>query len=132
MERPLTGRVILLIEDEVLIAIDVREALENAGSTVVVARTLAAALVAVEDNSISAAIVDHALGDGDSSEICRRLKARNVPFVTYSGFTHLDGACTGAPHVSKPASSNVLVATITGLLASRPMPEGGSHDRAQS
>lgn len=121
MERPLTGRVILIIEDEVLIALDVQQAFEDAGATVVVTRTLAAALVAVEDNSISAAIVDHALGDGDSSEICQRLRELHVPFVTYSGFAHLDGACADATHVSKPASPSVLVATVTGLLASRPI-----------
>jgi DNA-binding response OmpR family regulator len=117
----LDGLVILVIEDEPLVALDVQQAFEDAGATVVVARTLAASLVAVEDNSISAAIVDHALGDGDSSEICQRLKERSVPFVIYSGFAHLDGACADAKHVNKPASPSVLVATVTGLLASRPV-----------
>ena len=129
MDRPLVGRVILVIEDEPIIALDIKDAFEDAGATVVVTRTLAAALVAVEDNSISAAIVDHALGDGDSSEICHRLTERNVPFVTYSGFAHLDGACAQAEHVNKPARPTVLVATITGLLASRPTSESASHDR---
>jgi DNA-binding response OmpR family regulator len=117
----LDGLVILVIEDEPLVALDVQQAFEDAGATVVVARTLAASLVAVEDNSISAAIVDHALGDGDSSEICERLKERSVPFIIYSGFAHLDGACADAKHVNKPASPSVLVATVTGLLASRPV-----------
>jgi DNA-binding response OmpR family regulator len=120
MERPLTGRVILVIEDEALIAIDIEQAFEDAGAKVIVARTLAKALVAVADNSISAAIVDHALGDDDSSEICQRLKARSVPFVTYSGFADLEGACADAKDVNKPASPSVLVTTVTGLLASRP------------
>ncbi len=121
MERQLVGRIILVIEDEPLIALDIRQAFEDAGATVVMARTLAAALVEAEDTSISAAIVDHALGDGDSSEICERLKERNVPFVTYSGFANVEGACAEADHVNKPASPSVLVATVTGLLASRPI-----------
>ena len=121
MERPLIGHVILIVEDEVLIALNVQQALEDAGATVIVTRTLAASLVAVEDPSLSAAIVDHALGDGDSSEICERLKQRNVPFVTYSGFTQLEGPCAEAEHVNKPASPAVLVSTLTGLLVgSRP------------
>jgi DNA-binding response OmpR family regulator len=86
-----------------------------------VARTLTAALFAVEDSSVCAAIVDHALGDGDSSEICERLKARSLLFVIYSGFAHLDGTCAEADHVSKPANPSVLVATVSGLLASRPV-----------
>ena len=121
MTSRLDGLVILVIEDEPLVALDVQQAFEDAGATVVVARTLAASLLAVEDNSVSAAIVDHALGDGDSSEICERLKERSVPFIIYSGFAHLDGACADAKHVNKPASPSVLVATVTGLLASRPV-----------
>jgi DNA-binding response OmpR family regulator len=117
----LDGLVILVIEDEPLVALDVQQAFEDAGATVVVARTLAAALIAVEDSSVSAAIVDHALGDGDSSEICERLKERSVPFIIYSGFAHLHGACADAKHVNKPASPSMLVATVTGLLASRPV-----------
>jgi DNA-binding response OmpR family regulator len=121
MERPLIGRFILVIEDEPLIALDIQQAFEDAGAKVVVTRTLATSLVAVEDNSICAAIVDHTLGDADSSEICEGLNERNVPFVTYSGFAHVDGACSEGAHVNKPASPSVLVATITGLLANRPI-----------
>ena len=121
MKRPLAGRVILVIEDEPLIALDIKQAFEDAGAKTMSARTLAAAMLAVEDPSLSAAIVDHALGDGDSSEICERLRERNVPFVTYSGFANLEGACAEGQHVSKPASPSVLVATVTGLLASRPI-----------
>jgi len=121
MERPLVGRVILVIEDEPLIALDIQDAFEDAGAKTITARTLASALSAVENPALSAAIVDHALGDNDSSELCERLTERAVPFVTYSGFAHRDGACAGAKHVNKPASPSVLVATVTGLLASRPI-----------
>lgn len=121
MQGPLAGRVILVVEDEPLIALDIQQAFQDAGASTMSARTLAAALLAVEDRSLSAAIVDHALGDGDSSEICERLKERDVPFVTYSGFANLDGACAEAEHVSKPASPSVLVATVKGLLAGRPI-----------
>jgi DNA-binding response OmpR family regulator len=129
MERPLTGRKILVIEDEPLIALDIRNAFEGAGATTVVTRTVAAALAAVEDNLVSAAIVDHVLGDGKSSEICEKLKKRKVPFVTYSGFAHLDGACAEAVHVSKPANPSVLVATITGLLTAGEHRRNDSHEQ---
>ena len=121
MQRLLAGRVILVIEDEPLIALDIQQAFEDEGARTILAATLTAALLAVEDPALSAAIVDHALGDGDSSEICERLKERDVPFVTYSGFANLDGACAEAEHVSKPASPSVLVATVKGLLAGRPI-----------
>ena len=121
LDRPLAGRVILVIEDEPLIAIDIQQAFEDAGAKTMTTRTLAAAMLAIEDPDLSAAIVDHALGDGDSSELCERLKERGVPFITYSGFANIDGPCAGAPHVNKPATPTVLVTTVTALLASRPI-----------
>jgi DNA-binding response OmpR family regulator len=121
MSGPLAGRVILVIEDEVLIALDIAQAFEAAGARTITTRTIAAALLAVEDPSLSAAIVDHALGDGDSSEICQRLTERNIPHMVYSGFRHVDGDCAEAPHVSKPASPVVIVATVTGLLKGQPI-----------
>ncbi len=60
MERPLAGRVILIIEDEPL-ALNISDAFQDEGAKTITARTLAAALVAVEDPALSAAIVDHAL-----------------------------------------------------------------------
>jgi len=117
MGRPLAGHVILIIEDEALIALDIQRAFEDAGAKTILVRSLTAALLAVEEPALSAAIVDHALGDGDSSELCRRLKEREVPFVTYSGFAHLHGACADVDHVEKPSSPSVLVTTVTGLLA---------------
>ena len=121
MERPLAGRVILIIEDEPLIALNISDAFQDEGAKTITTRTLAAALVAVEDPALSAAIVDHALGDGDSSELCERLKERKVPFVTYSGYVNPAGACAEAVHVNKPATPRVLVTTVKGLLAGWPV-----------
>jgi DNA-binding response OmpR family regulator len=120
MQRPLAGRVILVIEDEPLIAIDIKQTFEDAGARVIMASTIAAALVAVEEPGLSAAIVDHALGDGDSSEICDRMRERKVPFVTYSGFADLAGDGAHAV-ITKPTTPSVLLATIEGLLVGRPI-----------
>jgi hypothetical protein len=60
------------------------------------------------------------LGDGDSSKVCERMKERNIPFVTYSGYD-LDMEERGGVHVKKPASMFVLVATVKDLLVQRPI-----------
>jgi DNA-binding NtrC family response regulator len=121
MDRPLAGRSILIVEDEPLIAIQLSQVFEHAGARIVTRKTLQAALVAAEDADLSAAIIDHALGDGASTALCERLKERNIPFVTYSGYGDLDGACGAGPHIIKPADPQVLVTTVAGLLASRPI-----------
>ena len=47
--------------------------------------TLKEALVLVEHDGLSLAILDHALGDGDSTRLCERLRERGIPFLIYSG-----------------------------------------------
>ena len=116
MEASLMGRLILIAEDEPLIALEIMQGFEDAGARVVVVRTLTDALRAVEDPDLSAAILDHALSDGDTLAVCARLKERNIPSVTFSGYD-LAQDDRGGVHVKKPASMSVLVATVQGLLA---------------
>jgi DNA-binding response OmpR family regulator len=120
MDRPLVGRSILVVEDEPLIAMDVAQGLETAGASVSVARTLSDALNKVEAPGLSAAVLDHRLKDGDTSQICDRLDARNIPFVVYSGYAKLDGPCSEGKQVSKPVLPEELVVAVVGLLRDRP------------
>ena len=116
----LKGREILVVEDQPIIAMEIVQAFRDAGATVTTTMTLKHALLLVEHDSLAAAILDHDLGDGDSDQLCARLKERNIPFVIYSGFTQIRGACKGAPHINKPASGHVLVTTVEGLLKKKP------------
>ena len=118
MDRPLSGRLILVAEDEPLIALEITQSLEAAGARVIMARSVKDARIGVEDPGLSAAIMDHALSDGDSAEICARMKQRDIPYLTYSGYPPVSG-CDEGMHVLKPASSKVLVATVAGLLEQR-------------
>ena len=119
MDRPLGGCSILVVEDEPLIAMDVVQGLEAAGAAVSVARTLKDALDKVEAPELSAAVLDHRLRDGDSSQICERLDAKNIPFVIYSGYTKIDGACSEGKLVHKPVAPEELVTTVVNLLTAR-------------
>ena len=72
MEFPaLRGRSILVVEDEPLIGMDIRPHWK-AGAHVTAMTTVRHALILVEHDGLSAAIMDHALGDGDSTELCAR------------------------------------------------------------
>ena len=126
MEHSLSGQSILIIEDQALIALDIQQVLEEQGARTSTVRTVAAALLAIEDPAISAAIVDHALGNGDGSVLCQRLKDRRVPFVTYSGHANLEGACAGTRHLTKPTSESLLVSTLKDMLALRQNPNDSS------
>ena len=119
MHSKLAGRSILVVEDEPLIAMEIVDALKTAGAVVTTTFSFTQALILVEHDGLAAAILDHSLGDGDSSQLCARLKERDIPFVIYSGFSRIEGACAEAPLVKKPASPDVLIATVEGLLASK-------------
>jgi DNA-binding response OmpR family regulator len=116
----LAGCSILVCEDEPLIALDIANALSNAGARVVSAYSLADALTALEAEVPSAVILDHALSDGESSQLREYLKERNIPHVLYSGFPEEQvRAADKAVSLSKPASPDLLVTTVEGLLRSR-------------
>jgi DNA-binding response OmpR family regulator len=88
---------------------------------VVTVHSLANAMNAVEDEVPSAVILDHALSDGESSQLRECLKGRNIPYVLHSGYPEEhDGAADKAIHVSKPASPQHLVTTVEALAAQPP------------
>jgi DNA-binding response OmpR family regulator len=114
------GMLILVAEDEPLIAIDIADAFACAGASVALTSTLQEALIIAERDGLSAAVIDHILLDGDSSPLCERLKERTVPFVVYSGFVQTEGPCATAPQVTKPKSPELLVSLVVELLAAAP------------
>jgi DNA-binding response OmpR family regulator len=120
MNRPLAGHSVLVVEDEPLIAFDIEAALARAGARVLVSNDLRKAVALLEDDRVSAAIVDRKLRDGDSAQLCERLQNRGIPFVIYTGFGQTDEAWQRVPHVAKPANPEVLVTTVVGLLSSQP------------
>ena len=111
----LNGRSILIVEDETLIAMELVQAFRKVGAFTTT-NTLKQALILVEHDGLAVAILDHVLGDGDSTRLCERLTERGIPFVIYSGFNEVEGACKAGPLVAKPATGEVLVATAEGLL----------------
>ena len=71
MQRPsLEGRSILIVEDQPLIVMDITQEFEATGAALTTTNTLKHALILVEHDGLSGAILDHALPDGDSSELC--------------------------------------------------------------
>jgi CheY-like chemotaxis protein len=119
MARPsLEGRSILVVEDEPLIVMDITQQFEVTGAALTTTNTLKHALILVEHDGLAGAILDHALPDGDSSQLCARLKGRGIPFMIYSGFKTVGGACADALHIAKPAPDGALVAAMEGLIMS--------------
>ena len=76
MDRNLTGRCILIVEDEPLVVLDIAHAFKGAGADVLTAATLREGHHLAEHPRLSAAIIDFGLGDANSGALCARLDAR--------------------------------------------------------
>jgi CheY-like chemotaxis protein len=117
--RRLAGRLILLVEDEPLVALDVETALRGAGANVLSAGYVESGLYTTEHPDVSAAVVDLRLGrTGDGTTICRRLRQLGVPFVVYTGYPAVlvTSEWPDVPVISKPADAKQIVDSLVRLI----------------
>ncbi len=114
--RPL----VLVLEDEALIGLNLRDDLQDAGYRVEGPfTTCTAALEWLETATPDTAILDAALKDGPCREIALELTRREVPFLIYSGYHEDRLLLAEFPHVTwieKPAPSSVLIEACQQLL----------------
>ena len=115
-----TGRRILVVEDEPLIALEVAHVLTEARFEVVgPTRDVAGALSLLDRGGCDAAVLDINLGHETSERVAIELARRRTPFVTLSGYSRAQQGSSfdGAPALAKPLKPELLVATITRCLA---------------
>jgi len=116
MTDALAGRSILVVEDEVLITLDLRRCLENAGAHVFAATQLAHGILLAGHSDLSGAVLDYRLGSDTATPICLRLEERGIPFVFYSAYDTTRERWPNAPRVPKPAPDADLVTAVARML----------------
>jgi len=114
----LSRKLVLLVEDEPLIALDIEHHLRKSGARVVAAATLDAAWSIANHPYLSAAIVDLCLGAQSAVPICRRLADRNVPFVVHTGYDAdtIEREWPTTPIMRKPANPSDVVHALAAAL----------------
>ncbi|MFO6463491.1 response regulator [Jannaschia sp. KMU-145] len=119
----LTGRKILLVEDEAFIAMDLEHQLTDQGAIVVgPVATLRKAEDAARHAEIDAAILDIMLGRDEVFPAADILRDRGVPFLFHSAHAELDRierAYPGVGLVQKPGGPNELMRRLAALLDAR-------------
>lgn len=118
MNRPLEHVRILLVEDDPIIALDLRETLEAAGAAVIgPAPDAASALTMLQDRTFDAAVLDHLIVGGDSVPVADELARRGVRFLFHTSHRgQLPQKFPGAPVIDKPSRPGELVAAIKALV----------------
>lgn len=109
------ARSVLVVEDEVLIAIDLEATLSDAGWTVIgPAGTLAQARDLVARGTPDIACLDLNLGRETSDDLAREFLARGVPVVFISGrdARALPEDLRAVPILGKPVDTSLLLRTL--------------------
>ena len=117
----LRGRRVMIVEDEMLVAMELESLLENQGCDVVgPAPTVQRALALLDRERPDAAILDLNLDGQTAIPVAAALNARGIPFLLASGYGNaqsLQPELEGAPRVDKPVSRDRLVRTLARILA---------------
>lgn len=111
----LTGRCILVVEDESLIAMLVEDALTDAGAEVLgPAATVEEALALFEGRKPDAAVLDINLAGQVSTPVADLLADQGIPFVVATGYgaAGLPERHRGVPVLAKPYDPQELVAAL--------------------
>ena len=109
---------ILVVEDSVLVAMAIEDALETRGFAVMVASTLAGARELVKQRKPTAALLDLQLPDGNSLDLALELHKLGCAVAISSGFERnsIPEGYEFAAQFHKPVSSDIL-AEWAGLIA---------------
>jgi DNA-binding response OmpR family regulator len=129
----LRGQRILVVEDEPLIALELKVVLDDDGAKVVGPVSDLAESLRLARTPLSAALLDVRLGPQTAAPLAQLLHEQGVPFAFYTGQTETDSVrrqWPAAPAVAKPSPGRVLVAVGEGLCrSSKPGAAQAGDDR---
>jgi CheY-like chemotaxis protein len=107
---------VLLVEDNVIVALDTEETLKRLGVGVVItASSVSQALAAIEQHVPAFALLDVNLGAETGFAIAERLAGLKIPFVFATGYGEqfaVPAAFADAPKIGKPYSADTLRAML--------------------
>jgi DNA-binding response OmpR family regulator len=114
----LSGRSILLVEEEPVVALQLEEHFRRAGAKVYAASKLKDAVHLAEHPALSAAVVNLQLGSDSTRRVCGRLADLGVPFMIHTRYDASEASqkWPSAPVLCKPADSRDILRMVVGLL----------------
>lgn len=119
LDGRLSGRSVLIVEDQLIVAMDLAAAFQDAGAVVLSAANLSDAMRMADHEDISAAVVDFGLGHDTAAALIDRLTQRDIVFVLHSGYARNAKADNRCIVIPKPADPQTIIDAITRALQSR-------------
>jgi len=118
MDKLLSGRRVLVVEDEMLVLIMIEDMLADLGcKSVTSAATVDKALALINEQVFDVAMLDMNLNGNDSHVVAEALAARRIPFFYSTGNTSriLSDGYSDRPVLKKPFKYEELAAILTRL-----------------
>ena len=118
-DKRLNGKSVLIVEDNFLVAEDLRCTVEQAGGTVVgPVADASQALEVAKKEQIDVALLDVGLRGQSSSAVAVALAYRLIPFILITGYVRdaLPPDMENALYLAKPVMSDAVLNLITTLL----------------
>lgn len=117
-----TSKLILVVEDNLLVAADLAATLTEAGFAVLgPVSTVIAAQHLLARQRPDAAVLDVGLRNEMVTPLAHTLQAMGVPFLVATGYSHAalqnDSLLSNAPALEKPVRPSALIDTLAGLLS---------------
>ncbi len=123
MDNLLSGRRVLIVEDEMLVLMNIEDMLGDMGcASVSAAATVSQALALIDAQAFDAAILDVNLDGVNSYRVADALAARGVPFLFSTGYSgqSLNDAYRDRPMLGKPYRDAELAEALTRVLPLAP------------
>ena len=116
----LEGKRVMLVEDNLIIALDAEDILRRLGASDIIADgTVSGAIAAIDANAPDIAILDINLGDHDSFAIANHLADRGVPFMFATGYgeqAEIPDRHCGRNVLQKPYTFKMMARSIALLI----------------
>ncbi|HEY0919945.1 response regulator [Devosia sp.] len=107
---------VLILEDEVLLALEAAETLEEIGAVVIgPAYRIDTAMALLDAERPDAALLDVNINGATSAKVAQRLRDENIPFVLATGYANQSGISGEAAIIDKPYDRAQLQAAFLRL-----------------
>jgi DNA-binding NtrC family response regulator len=117
--RKLSGHRILIVEDEMLIALGLIDIVSALGASWVSVSRVAKAVALIATESFDACILDMNLAGTPADDVADALSARDIPFIITTGYA-VDGIAEkyrGLPRLPKPYLPEHVESALLSVLA---------------
>lgn len=110
------SRRVLLLDDDVLLAIDLGEQLTAVGYEVLGPAATVPAACALLERGCDCAIIDVQLATETSEQVARLLRDAGTPFIVLTGYTDVGPAFAGGHLLKKPLCFDDLITALSAAL----------------